>query len=158
MVWGFGCESSNSDDVADDATVEAPTNSIVTGTNAVLSLGDTYTYKNKTMNLKQNGSSLTGDVIVAGYVPASEDPDQVPVTVVESVDTEGIVKLREIIIYTLDPCINCSIDKAGGPESSNRLVLAVVKGQAIHTGMDPEPLTALPCLQSSLSHWIESKK
>lgn len=132
MAWGFGCESDNSDGTP-ETNDAAETNPDAVETNAAASLTGIYTFKHETMELEQNGSSLTGGVVAAGFVQDPANPVQWPVPVVGSVDAEGVVQLQELLIYTLNPAQNYVIYKVGELVGSNKLVLAVTAGQKPQT-------------------------
>ncbi|HAL91576.1 MAG TPA: hypothetical protein DCM68_00935 [Verrucomicrobia bacterium] len=132
MVWGFGCESGDSNGTP-ETNDAAETNSDAGETNAAASLTGVYTFKHETMELEQNGSSLTGGVVVAGFVQNPANPVQWPVPVVGSVDAKGVVRLQELLIYPVNPAQNYVIDKVGELVGSNKLVLAVTAGQTPQT-------------------------
>lgn len=141
MLSVTGCNSDDNDSPADttatnttaqaddNSDTDTNTNTSTAATTQNVSLTGNWYFKHEVMKLKQSGASLQGGVY-AGGAQDPANPIQVPVPVVGSVSASGVVKLSELIIYTLNPASNYNIDKVGGLSDPNTLALRVTKGQA----------------------------
>lgn len=144
MLSVAGCNSDNNDSdadttdtnttaqVEDDAETNTTAETTATTPTQNVSLTGNWYFKHEVMKLKQSGASLQGGVD-AGGAQDPANPVQLPVPVVGSVRSDGVVKLSELIIYTLNPAANYNIDKVGGLSDANTLVLRVTKGQTPQT-------------------------
>lgn len=109
----------------------ATTSAATAVTAANTSLTGDWLFKHEVMRLQQSGASLQGAVYAGAADPA--DPVEVPVPVVGSVRSDGIVRMSELINYLNDPSRNYTIDKVGGLRDANTLVLQVTRGQTPQT-------------------------
>ena len=115
-----------------NAAASAETTAATTAvTVANTSLTGDWLFKHEVMRLQQSGASLQGAVYAGAADPA--DPVEVPVPVVGSVRSDGVVRMSELINYLNDPSRNYTIDKVGGLRDANTLVLQVTRGQTPQT-------------------------
>jgi hypothetical protein len=137
MLLAAGCDDlpgGNADDKkpatpAKPATPKSPTTPAPAVTNTVT--GSWY-YKKEIMKLTQSGASIQGTTaLTTTYNNDPANPIQYPVPTVGSVESDGAIKISELINYTKQPAKNYKVDKVGTLKGDT-LTLNVVKGQAPH--------------------------